>query len=92
MFAKFENEKWIICPRNGYVGDTAISNIDIYFENNPDIAEKEGWYKVIPLEEPADNIDYELRGNLVYEIVNEEYIEETDKHAEQTHDTNETIV
>ena len=45
MFAKLEEGRLIICPRNGYVGKTAISNIDLYFEKNPEIAEKETYLK-----------------------------------------------
>ena len=70
MFAKLEEGRLIICSRNGYVGKTAISNMDIFFENNPDVAKSEGWFPVVFLEEPADDVKYIIKDNVIYEVVN----------------------
>ena len=66
-FAKLENDNLIICPRNGYVGNRAISNINLYFEQNPEIAKTEGWYPFVPLEEPAENVKYIEKDGVIYE-------------------------
>lgn len=68
MFAKLENEKLIICPRNGYVGDIAISNIDVYYQKNPEAAEADGWREFVPLDEPADNVSYKEADGKIYEV------------------------
>ena len=71
MFGRLENEKLIICPRNGYIGNTAISNIDVYFKNNPDVAKSEGWFPVVFLEEPAENVKYIIKDDVIYEVASE---------------------
>ena len=44
FFAKYIDEKRIIrCPKNGYVGRKAISNLERYFSKNPSLAKAEGY-------------------------------------------------
>lgn len=70
-YGKFENEKLIICPKNGYVDGVAISNIDIFFDHNPEIAKKEGWLPIIELDNPSDNTDFVLKGDVICEVETE---------------------
>ena len=50
MLAKKENNRIILCPRNGYINGVAISNIDVYFSKHPEVAKAEGWKPYIPYE------------------------------------------
>ena len=70
MFAKLEEGRLILCHRNGYIGKTAISNIDLYFEKNPEIAEKEGWKPIVFAEEPVENPVYIDEDGIIYEREN----------------------
>ena len=67
IFAKFENEKLIICPRNGYVGNVAISNLPTYLANHPEAAEVEGWKQIIYMDEPPNNPVYVEKDGVIYE-------------------------
>lgn len=69
IFAKLQNNKPVFCPRNGYANGVAISNLNIFFENNLDIAFKEGWKIYVPLEEPIDNIVYTETEKYIYEVI-----------------------
>lgn len=54
LFAKYvDNETIIMCPKNGRVENKAISNLNIYMENHPEVAVKEGYLKFIPFENSA---------------------------------------
>ena len=69
IFAKFINSKRIIrCPRNGYVGRKAISNLNRFFERNPEIAAKEGYMELIPFGE-------ETEGEMFYKVVDGKIVE-----------------
>lgn len=67
MYGKFENGRFNICPRNGYVGDMAISNLPEYFELHPEIAKQEGYLPVVELEEPVENSIFVEEGGIIYE-------------------------
>lgn len=71
LFAKYiDKENIIECPKNGYIGNKAISNLNIYFKNHPDEAKQEGYLKFIPFAETLSNEDIE-NYNPVYEINND---------------------
>ena len=72
IYAKMENNKPVFCPRNGYVNGIPISNLAIYFQNNPEVAKQEGWKIFIPCEEPADNLIYEETDDNIFEIASEQ--------------------
>ena len=59
--------KIILCPRNGYVGRRAVSNLPIYFDNHPEIAEAEGWKLVVFLDEPPLNSVGVEENGVIYE-------------------------
>ena len=71
MFGKIENGKLVICPRNGYVSNNAISNIDVYFQENPEIAKKEGWLPIKFAEDFIANPVYFIKNNVIVEQENE---------------------
>ena len=69
FFAKYINESCIIrCPRNGYAGKRAVSNLNRFFERNPGIAAEEGYMEFIPLGE-------ETEGTLCYRVENGKILE-----------------
>lgn len=70
-FAKYINENQIIrCPRNGYVGKKAISNLEKYFSKKPDAAKEQGYMEFIPAEiESTGEICYRLENGKIYEEV-----------------------
>ena len=69
IFAKFIDSKNIIrCPRNGYVGKRAISNLNKFFERNPKIASEEGYMELVT----AETV---LSGELCYKIENGKIVE-----------------
>ncbi len=72
-FAKYVNEKRIIpCPRNGYVGGKAVSNLKRYFERNPMAAEKEGYMQLQSIEGVFDgNIYYTVEDGKIVERIEE---------------------
>ena len=75
LFAKYiDKENIIECPKNGYVGNKAISNLNIYFEKHPDIAKQEGYLKFIPSADilPGEDTEnykpiYELNNDIITE-------------------------
>ena len=70
IYAKMENGKSVFCPRNGYVDGTPISNLPVYFENNPEVAKKEGWKIFIPCEEVCEETHLIEDENYIYELEN----------------------
>jgi hypothetical protein len=63
----------ILCPRNGYVNNIAISNLNTYFNIYPEIAKQEGFYPIVRLENITDKpIEFKLINNKIYEIIVEE--------------------
>lgn len=68
MLAKLENNKLVVCPRNGYSGGNAISNIDVYYANNPEAAEADGWREFVPLDEPVEKVSYKEADGKIYEV------------------------
>ena len=71
ILARIEDGKLTFCPRNGYINGTAISNIDVYFKNNPDVAKSQGWFPVVFLDEPAENVKYIIKDDVIYEVASE---------------------
>lgn len=75
LFAKYiDKENIIECPKNGYIGNKAISNLNIYLKNHPDAAKQEGYLKFIPFEyimadEDAENYKpvYEIDNDVITE-------------------------
>ena len=55
IFARYENEKLIFCPNNGYRGNIAISNLPKYYETHPEEALADGWLEFIPCDEESEN-------------------------------------
>ncbi len=67
MHGKFENGQFTICPRNGYVGGKAISNLPEYFNIHPEEAKKEGYLPVVELEESVENSIFVEENGIIYE-------------------------
>lgn len=67
MYGKFENSRFNICPRNGYVGGMAISNLPEYFELHPEIAKQEGYMPVVYLDDPVENSVFTEENGVIYE-------------------------
>lgn len=64
MFYKFVNEYYIkLCPQNGVLeSGEAISNLSLYFEMNPKIANKNGYYELVSNDMPEyDETKYYLK-------------------------------
>lgn len=69
FFAKLIDEKHIIrCPKSGYVGKKAISNLEKFFSKKPSVAEREGYMEYIPS-------DKEIFGNVLYKIEDGKIVE-----------------
>ncbi len=69
LFAKYIDEETVIrCPRNGYIENKAISNLNIYLKNHPEVAKKEGYLKFIPCKN--DNFEDLAKYKPVYDISN----------------------
>ena len=71
IFAKYIDENCVIrCPQNGYVGKKAISNLNIYFEQNPDVVKAEGYVEFIPINTETDKpLRYRLENGKIFEEV-----------------------
>ena len=72
FFAKYINEKCIIrCPKNGYVGKKAISNLEKYFSKKPEEAKAEGYMEFIPAEAEVDGeVFYRIeKGKIIEGVV-----------------------
>ncbi len=68
-----ENNKVTLCPRNGSVNGKYISNLERYFNDNPDVAKNEGYYPVIFLEKNCEKTKFEKKRGKIYEVeINEE--------------------
>lgn len=71
IFAKFRSESEIImCPRSGYVGRKAVSNLAKYFEKHPETAASEGYCEFVPLGEQVSEdagVYYEAAEGKIYE-------------------------
>ena len=60
----------ILCPRNGYINNIAISNLNTYFNLYPDIAKQEGYYPVISLDEVTElPTEFKLINNEIHEVI-----------------------
>ena len=70
-FAKYVNEKQIIrCPKNGYVGKKAISNLEKYFSKKPQEAKNCGYLELVPSEsEVTGEMHYRVENGKIYEEV-----------------------
>lgn len=70
IFAKLENNLPIFCPRNGYRGKVAISNLPEYYKNHPEEAKADGWLEFIPCEEESENgYRYTIKdGKIIMEV------------------------
>ena len=66
-YAKWNDGNPVLCPRNGYVGNRAISNLNVYFEQNPEVAKAEGYFPFVPLEQFEENVDYIKKDDVIYE-------------------------
>ena len=67
-----DNGRISFCPRNGYIKNMAVSNLPQYFEDNPKVAESEGYREFVPLEEPTETVTYKIKGRFIYEVNAEE--------------------
>lgn len=74
IFAKLiDSTRVIPCPRNGYVDGKAVSNLNRFFERNPEIAEKEGYMELIPFEgETEKEMCYIIKHGKIIEGVMED--------------------
>ena len=74
IFAKFINSDTVIrCPRNGYVGKRAISNLNCFFQRNPHKAIEEGYMEFVALSEETDKrLSYRVENNRILEEVKED--------------------
>ncbi len=71
VFAKFIDKNRIIkCPKNGYVGKKAISNLHKYFEKNIEVAKEMGYLKLI-----SENEENTCEGRVMYVLENDVIIE-----------------
>jgi hypothetical protein len=53
MYCKFINKNYVYpCPINGYINNRGISNLNRYFQKNPDIAKAEGYKELILVDRP----------------------------------------
>lgn len=49
LFARYINESTVEkCPRNGYIGKKAVSNLKRFFNIYPEVAKQEGYTEFIP--------------------------------------------
>ena len=72
ILAKFENEKLIFCPRNGYIGNVAISNLPKYYEAHPEEAKADGWLEFVPCEEESEKgYRYTVQNGKLIELAGE---------------------
>lgn len=73
QYAKFNNGRLKLCPRNGYVKGIAVSNLNAYFNAFPEEAKEEGYYPVNYLEEVTDlPTEFKIINDEIYEIIVEE--------------------
>lgn len=77
MFYKYINESSIkSCPQNGVLKDgRAISNLLLFFEQNPELAKENEYYPLVSSEKPVyDENKYYLRSR--YSLNNDVIIKE----------------
>ena len=72
IFAKYINRAIIVrCPRCGYVGKKAVSNLGKYFELNPKEALAQGYMEYIPCDEITEKgYVYSIENGKIIERVN----------------------
>lgn len=69
LFAKYlDNETIIRCPKNGRIENKAISNLNIYLKNHPEVAKKEGYLQFFPCE--IDVFEDKEKCKPVYDVNN----------------------
>lgn len=67
QYAKLNDGRLKLCPRNGYVKGIAVSNLNAYFNAFPEKAKEEGYTVVVYLDKVVDNSEFEIRDNIIYE-------------------------
>lgn len=67
MLGKIVDGKIKLCPRNGFIGTAAVSNLPEYLAQYPEVAQSEGWKPIVFLDEPPSNPIYIEENDAIYE-------------------------